>query len=103
MRKDSEIFLIGTSGATQTNALGNAIPVPIKRHTFAEKKSVRQSEFYQAAVSDLKPQFTFVVWTLEYHGESELEYEGKKYKIIRTFEPDEKDTELVCEGLSTSG
>ena len=97
MRKDKIIYLIGFTQSE--NDISDTIKTPVLRETFAEKKSIRQSEFYQAAATDLKPELTFVVWTLEYNGESALKYEEKTYNIIRTFEPNDKEMELICSGL----
>ncbi len=97
MRKDKIIYLI-TFTKTK-NDLRDSVKTPVRRETFAKKKSVRQSEFYQAAATDLRPVFTLVVWTLEYKNESVVEVDGIMYNIIRTYEPDEKDTELTCSGL----
>lgn len=97
MRFDKEIYLIGFTNAD--NEMGDPIKIPVKRQVFAEKNSVRQSEFYQAAATGLKPELTFVIWRLEYNGESALEYEGKTYTIIRSFEKNDKEMELICDGL----
>lgn len=98
MRFDKVIYLISTTG--ETNVLGDAIQSsPSKRQTFARKDSIRQSEFYQSAKTDLKPELTFIVWTQEYNGEQELEYKGRKYTIIRTYEKNDKEIELICSGL----
>jgi hypothetical protein len=96
MRLDSVIYLIGVT--TGANEAGDAIETPTRRETFAKKKSVRQSEFYQAAATGLKPVLTFEVWLHEYQGESELEYNEQVYQIIRTYSPDDKWLELVCDG-----
>jgi SPP1 family predicted phage head-tail adaptor len=72
------------------------------REILAEKKSIKQSEFYQASIAGLKPEMTFVVWSVEYNQETLLEYKGVRYDIIRTFDSDEKNTELVCE-VKTGG
>lgn len=97
MRFDKVIKLITMT--TSTNEIGDPIEVLAERQTFAEKKSVRQSEFYQATATGLQPELTFVVWQREYKGEPQLEYEGKTYTIIRTFAPNDKEMELVCSGL----
>ena len=59
---------------------------------FAEKKSVRQSEFYAAYQVGLKPTLLFVVNECDYkyasteqNEPSEIEYEGKRYTVIRTY------------------
>lgn len=81
------------------NAAGDLIPKTVPREIYADKKSVRQSEVYQAAALDLKPEIVFEVWEFEYQDEEELEFEEKKYKIIRTYSPPKKrdHLELVCE------
>ncbi len=68
------------------------------RNVQADKKSIRQNEFYQAAAMGLRPEIMFIVRTAEYNGERELAYEGKVYTIIRTFDRDDEMTEIICEG-----
>jgi SPP1 family predicted phage head-tail adaptor len=97
MRRDSVIYLIHVTYGE--NSIGDSIENIEKRQTFAKKKSIRQSEFYQAASTGLKPELTFEIWLREYNGESKLEYNGKQYNIIRTFEKNNEDLELICEGL----
>jgi len=102
MRRDQVIYLIPT--VPGKNKMGDAIRIPGKpRRILAEKKSIRQSEFYQAAVTDYKPELTFVIWPHEFDGESILEYKGKHYNIFRTFEKDMKNLELICEGTVVDG
>jgi SPP1 family predicted phage head-tail adaptor len=82
------------------NDLGDPIKVPQKNdYIFAEEKSVRQSEFYQAAANGLRPEIVLEVNTFEYNGEPMLEYNGKTYDIIRTFKKDNEKIELVCQGV----
>ncbi|AFQ46266.1 phage head closure protein [Desulfosporosinus meridiei] len=96
-RPDQAIYLISTT--ISENDMGDFIEAKTKRLVFAEKKSIRQSEFYQAKATGLRPELSFVVWTREYAGEGKLEFDGKEYNIIRTFEPNSEDTELTCQGL----
>lgn len=98
MRFDRIIYLLGFRAVE--NEIGDTINIPIRRQVIAMKKSVRQSEFYQAAAIGLKPEITFVTWSFEYKGELEIEHEGKKYRIIRTFESNPKEIELICEGMA---
>jgi SPP1 family predicted phage head-tail adaptor len=69
------------------------------RRVYANKKSVRQSEFYQAAQAGLRPELMFEVRSVEYQGEPKLRYGGKDYRIIRTYEKDSETIELICAGL----
>lgn len=98
MRFDSVIYLIKI--VYTKDDIGNSIETIEtikKRKIFVEKKSIRQSEFYQAASTGLKPEITFVLWSQEYKGESKVEYDGKTYSIIRTYEKTDGTTELSCE------
>jgi len=84
---------------TTENELGDVIEESTERQVFADKQSVRQSEFYQAAATGLRPELMFVVRTIEYNGETRLKYNGKEYSIIRTYDKDGELTELVCQGV----
>ncbi|TCJ05047.1 phage head closure protein [Cytobacillus praedii] len=98
MRFDSVIYLIST--VEDTNSMGDPIDVlPRRREVFAKKDSVRRSEFYQAAATGFKPEITFVTWNQQYEGEEKLEYDGKVYSIIRTYQKNDKEIELVCSRL----
>ena len=84
---------------TTENELGDTIEVSTERQVFADKQSVRQSEFYQAAATGLRPELMFVVRTIEYNGETRLKYNDKEYSIIRTYDKDGELPELVCQGV----
>lgn len=73
---------------------GEPIQTLVYKELYANKKSIRQSEYYQAAVTGLKPELVFEVHTFEYNNEQKLRYPageaGKVYDIIRTYENGEK-------------
>lgn len=87
------------SVATTENDMGDPIEVPVEREVFADKQSIRQSEFYQAAATGLRPELMFVVRTVDYNNESKLKYNDKEYTIIRTYDKDGELTELICQGV----
>lgn len=64
---------------------GNAIYAEMKNTVFAERKSVRQTEFYQAAAVGFKPEIMLEVYAFEYGGEELCELDGERYRIYRTF------------------
>lgn len=84
------------------NDMGDFIPIEIYAEVFASKKSIRQSEFYQAQAAGLKPSIAFDVRSMEYNGEKLLGHEGEKYRIIRTYDRGEF-VELICEGVVNDG
>lgn len=92
------ITLIST--VESTNDMGDPIKTPVRRENiYADRKSIRQSEFYQAAVAGLKPQITFIIRTIEYNQEPLLEYNSKPFTIIRTYEKEDEFIELICQGV----
>jgi len=83
-----------------TNDMGDSIKVQKKRENiFADKKSIKQSEFYQASAVGLKPELTFIIRTIDYENEPMLEYNSKIYNIIRTYEKEDEFIELICQGV----
>ena len=87
------------SNTVTENDMGDIIETPVEREVFADKQSIRQSEFYQAAATGLRPELMFVVRTIEYNGETRLKYNGKEYSIIRVYDKDGELTEIVCQGV----
>ena len=84
---------------TTENEMGDIIEVHVEREVFADKQSIRQSEFYQAAATGLRPELMFIVRSIDYNDEPRLKYNGKEYTIIRTYDKDGELTELVCQGV----
>ena len=72
------------------------IKEPYLKQVFANKRSVSQSEFFNAGQNGLKPQYRFDIRLSEYSGENSLKFEGKTYSIYRTYENGE-NIELYCE------
>jgi SPP1 family predicted phage head-tail adaptor len=83
---------------TTQNSIGDNIYTNTYSQKFANKKSVRQSEFYQAMNNGLKPSLLFEIRSIDYNNEESLRYNSKEYTIIRTYDKGEI-TELICEGL----
>ena len=84
---------------TTENDMGDIIETPVEREVFADKQSIRQSEFYQAAATGLRPELMFVVRSIDYNQEPKLKHGDKTYTIIRTYDKDGEFTELICQGV----
>lgn len=67
---------------------------------YADKKSIRQSEFYQAMTIGIRPEISFIIREVDYNDEDKLQYNSKKYDIIRTYSIDGELIELICKGYS---
>ena len=85
MKKPVQIELIKSNG-TGVDDWGNPIVEENKWFVFAEKKSVRQSEFYQAANQGLKPNIVFEIYAEEFNDAELVKYDGQDYSIIRTYQ-----------------
>jgi SPP1 family predicted phage head-tail adaptor len=85
------------------NEYGDMVQISDNQVVFANKKSVRQSEFYQAHATGFKPELMFEVRFVDYEGQSQLIHDGKTYNIIRTFSKSDEIVELVCSGLVLTG
>lgn len=67
------------------------------RQVFCKKKSVPQSEFFQAGQSNIKASHILIVHVWDYQGERKVKYRDKEYSIYRTYERDDEKIELYCE------
>ena len=67
------------------------------RETFAALRSIGQQEFYASHATDFNPELKFVLADyLEYEGENLVEYNGQRYRIVRTYRTGQ-ELELVVE------
>ena len=108
MTFDHELVLVRIEPGE--NDLGDPITVRTERPILCDVLSVGRNEHYQAAAHGLKPELVFVISKWDYEGEKEVEFEGKKYNVLRTYEPkkskglgDFETMELVCEGVVNRG
>lgn len=65
----------------------------VKTVVFADKKSVGYSEFYKAQQAGYTAEMKLDVYAEEYAGQTLCEYEGKRYRVLRTY--DSKNGEIV--------
>jgi SPP1 family predicted phage head-tail adaptor len=69
----------------------------IPKTVYANKKSVRQTEFYQAMAAGMKPEIVFEVMVADYSDEPKVKYgDDKYYRVIRTYSANDERIELVC-------
>lgn len=102
MRLDKLIYLIHVTFGEDESGYPTG-PTETKRETFANEKSVKRSEFYAANQSGLRADVILVIWEAEYRGERIIEHNGKRYEVIRTFNPSPLLLELTCSDLSQRG
>jgi len=81
------------------NDIGDTVLTPIEKEVFVNKKSIRQSEYYQALSTGLKPELMFEVKSIDYEDEETISYENKAYNIMRVFSKNGEVTELICQAV----
>jgi len=101
MTYDYELTLIDYT--IDYDEIGQEIKVPVRTNILCAVRSTGRNEFYAAAQAGLKPEITFIIHAYEYNGEKEVEFEGQKYKVIRTYMKDFEEMELVCEKVIGNG
>ncbi len=77
--------VVDLGNGTESIAHGESIYTFSWRTVFANKKSVRQSEFYQAANAGLKPEMIFEVRSIDFDNDERLKYDGAVYVILRVY------------------
>ena len=89
----NEITLITETEPTEkTNKNGFDNPTAeSKRTVFCNKRSVSQSEYYKAQQAGKQVEAKVEVHTVDYAGEVLVEFEGKRYSVLKTYEPDDSD------------
>lgn len=104
MAKWSDILTLVTVTAPteETDDCGfYAEPTETTREVFANKKSVGYSEFYKSAQAGYTTELKFDLHAADYGGETLVEYGGKRYKVLRTYESKNGDfVELTLTDLS---
>lgn len=71
----------------QTDAYGRTVATETARDVFAQIDSVSRAEFFAAGQNGLNPEYRFTVFSGEYTGEREADYNGVRYSIYRTYQP----------------
>lgn len=85
------------SKAITTDDLGFPVAVETEYETFCSVSSVSRSEFFNAGKAGMVPEYKITVNAIEYDGQPEVEYDGKRYTIYRTYRTDEDMMELYAE------
>lgn len=81
---------------TTTNPAGDVVETITKKEVFAKVKSVGMKETYEALGVGLKPELVFVLADYyDYDDQEFIEYDDKRYIIMRTYRKESNELELV--------
>ena len=84
--------------AEAENAIGEVVEtVTFDDYVFCDQKSIRMSEFYQAATTDYKPSITLILKQADYAGQRYIRFEDEVFTVIRTYAVNSEDIELILE------
>ena len=79
---------------------GDPVATETSREVFGRLGSIGQAEFYQAHAVGLKPELKFILADcLDFENETLVEYQGQRYRILRTFRTGQ-ELELTVERAS---
>ena len=94
------IYLADEVPTGELDEYGDPIMKFVKSQVFAKKKSIGQTEFYQAQTSDYKPEIKFKIPDAgDYEEQKFLIYGDTIYKILRVFQSeDTNESEITCYG-----
>lgn len=81
------------------NSIGDTTETKNYTEIFGIRKSIKQSEFYQAQSTGFKPEIAFEINSFEYNDEKYARYNNKEYKILRTYQKSIDKLEIVLEGV----
>lgn len=81
------------------NSIGDTLENKTYTEIFGKRKSIKQSEFYQAQATGLKPELAFEIYSFEYNDEKYVRYNNKEYKVLRTYQNSIDTIEIVLEGV----
>lgn len=79
-----------------TDQYGNEVATEVEKQVFCEVDSITQTEFYQAANTELNPEYKFTIFFGDYDGQPIVEYNGLRYAIYRSYRTGD-DLELYVE------
>lgn len=92
----SDVCELVTITATQ-DADGYKTTVETKTQVFCSVNvGVVRSEFYEALKAGVKLSVTIEVWQEDYNNATLLEFDGKRYKIERTYPTGHGTLEMTC-------
>jgi SPP1 family predicted phage head-tail adaptor len=94
MSYDYELTLINETNTEDD--IGNQKPTNTETKIFCGIKSIGRNEFYNAAVAGLKPEIIFIIHGYEYNSQEKVKYDGKLYKVMKTYSTNFEEIELTC-------
>ena len=96
---EETLELITVVATDEKDVNGYTVDRDEKKEVFCKVKSPGRSEFYAAMKADMKVSKIFVVSDIDYAGETELIYDGQRYKVEKYYPAGLDEIELTCSRL----
>lgn len=96
MDRSDTAYLIGKDFVPDAYGVQREMVSP-ERKVFVQVNSVTAAEWFEGGRSGLNPEFRFTMFRYDYNGEEEIKYNGKYYRIYRTYLGRNDSIELYCE------
>lgn len=75
-----------------------------EREVMCTVRSVSRSEYYNALNAGIEPSLVFyLALSDDYHGERVVRYQGKKYRVVRTYLTEDDGIEITVERSDVNG
>lgn len=97
MTRINKLTLISDTYSGQTDDIGQPEASTASVDIIAEVREVTQSEYIQGKQDGLSPVFVFRISSFIYSGQRIAQFNGDRYSIYRTYQPDENYIELYVE------
>ena len=91
---NNEITLIAKK-ITGQDKLKQNITEEVKTKLLCRKRSITRAEFYQANQAGIRPSLVVDIHSFEYDNQELAEFEGKRYRILKTYPVDLETLELT--------
>lgn len=101
MRFRDEITLIAVKRSVDADGYVTA-ETESSTYVFADVMSIRRSEFYESLRSGVRMAIAFKVRICDYNNEERVKYNGKTYKVERTYTSDGEMIELNCSEMNVN-
>lgn len=79
------------------NENGYQVETETRTEVFVDVRSIKRSEFYQSLQAGRALSLAFLVRACDYAGQERLAYDGREYRVVRTYTKDGELLELNCE------
>lgn len=75
---------------------GYVVNTEYKKLVFADAQSVKREEFYSGMKAGIVLSATFVMMACDYENQQYVDYDGVRYKVVRTYRTGRDQIELNC-------